>query len=55
VLVRFPGESHELSRSGSPRHRVERARVILDWFTEKLGHGQSAQSGQGAPPGPTGP
>ena len=37
VFVRFPGESHELSRSGAPRHRVERARVILDWFTEKLG------------------
>ena len=42
VLVRFPGESHELSRSGSPRHRVERAQVILDWFTEKLGQGQSS-------------
>lgn len=39
VLVRFPGESHELSRSGSPRHRVERARLIIDWFTEKLGTG----------------
>jgi dipeptidyl aminopeptidase/acylaminoacyl peptidase len=37
VFVRFPGESHELSRSGSPRHRVERARLIMDWFTEKLG------------------
>jgi dipeptidyl aminopeptidase/acylaminoacyl peptidase len=37
VFVRFPGESHELSRSGSPRHRVERAHVILDWFTEQLG------------------
>jgi dipeptidyl aminopeptidase/acylaminoacyl peptidase len=37
VFVRFPGESHELSRSGSPRHRVERARLIVDWFTEKLG------------------
>ena len=36
VLVRFPGESHELSRSGSPRHRVERARLIVDWFREKL-------------------
>jgi dipeptidyl aminopeptidase/acylaminoacyl peptidase len=36
VFVRFPGESHELSRSGAPRHRVERARIIIDWFTEKL-------------------
>jgi dipeptidyl aminopeptidase/acylaminoacyl peptidase len=41
VLVRFPGESHELSRSGSPRHRVERAQLILDWFREKLGQVQS--------------
>ena len=24
VMVRFPGETHELSRSGKPRHRVER-------------------------------
>jgi len=32
VLVRFPGENHELSRSGTPRHRAERAEIILDWF-----------------------
>jgi dipeptidyl aminopeptidase/acylaminoacyl peptidase len=37
VLVRFPAESHELSRSGSPRHRDQRATVILDWFGEHLG------------------
>jgi dipeptidyl aminopeptidase/acylaminoacyl peptidase len=35
-FVRFPGESHELSRSGSPRHRIERMEVILDWFARKL-------------------
>jgi dipeptidyl aminopeptidase/acylaminoacyl peptidase len=35
-LVRFPGESHELSRSGSPRHRIMRAEIILDWFTDQL-------------------
>lgn len=34
---RFPGESHELSRSGSPRHRVHRAEIILDWFGRHLG------------------
>lgn len=33
---RFPGEHHELSRSGSPVHRVQRAEIILDWFTEQL-------------------
>jgi dipeptidyl aminopeptidase/acylaminoacyl peptidase len=35
-FVRFPGESHELSRSGAPRHRVERAEVILDFFHRHL-------------------
>ena len=33
---RFPAESHELSRSGSPRHRVQRAELIIDVFTRKL-------------------
>jgi dipeptidyl aminopeptidase/acylaminoacyl peptidase len=36
-LVRFPGEGHELSRSGSPRHRVARIELILEWFKEQLG------------------
>lgn len=36
VLVRFPGENHELSRSGAPRHRVERMEIILDWFRTHL-------------------
>jgi dipeptidyl aminopeptidase/acylaminoacyl peptidase len=36
TFYRFPGEGHELSRSGSPQHRVMRAEIILDWFTEKL-------------------
>lgn len=31
-FVRFPGEGHELSRSGSPHHRVERFDVILNWL-----------------------
>ncbi|HEX4996492.1 MAG TPA: S9 family peptidase [Methylomirabilota bacterium] len=34
VLVRFPDENHELSRSGKPRHRLERFRIILDWFAK---------------------
>ena len=37
VFVRFPDENHELSRSGTPRHRLERFRIILDWFTPRLG------------------
>lgn len=35
-FYRFPGEDHELSRSGSPVHRVQRGEIILDWFAEKL-------------------
>ena len=31
-LVRFPGEGHELSRSGSPRHREERFDIVLEWL-----------------------
>jgi dipeptidyl aminopeptidase/acylaminoacyl peptidase len=33
---RFPGESHELSRAGSPKHRVQRAEIILDFFARHL-------------------
>lgn len=33
---RFPGETHELSRSGSPVHRVQRAELILEFFTRHL-------------------
>jgi dipeptidyl aminopeptidase/acylaminoacyl peptidase len=32
VMVRFPGESHELSRSGKPTHRVERLQHIVGWM-----------------------
>lgn len=31
-FVRFPGEGHELSRSGRPRHREERFEIILEWL-----------------------
>jgi dipeptidyl aminopeptidase/acylaminoacyl peptidase len=37
LLVRFPDENHEMSRSGRPRHRLERFRIILDWFGKYLG------------------
>jgi dipeptidyl aminopeptidase/acylaminoacyl peptidase len=36
VMVRFPGESHELSRSGQPWHRVERLDNIVNWFDKYL-------------------
>ena len=38
-FYRFPGENHELSRSGSALHRVQRGEIILDWFAEKLNDG----------------
>lgn len=36
VMLRFPGESHELSRSGQPWHRVERLENIVGWFDKYL-------------------
>jgi dipeptidyl aminopeptidase/acylaminoacyl peptidase len=36
VMVRFPSESHELSRSGAPWHRVERLQHIVNWFDKYL-------------------
>lgn len=36
-LLLFPsGESHELSRSGKPKHRVDRFEAILDWHGRHL-------------------
>jgi len=35
-MLRFPGEGHELSRSGSPAHRVQRFEAILEWFGRYL-------------------
>ena len=37
VMVRFPGENHELSRSGKPKHRVERLEYIIAWFDRYTG------------------
>jgi dipeptidyl aminopeptidase/acylaminoacyl peptidase len=31
-LLLFPGEGHELSRTGRPSHRIQRFDAILDWF-----------------------
>ncbi len=35
-FVRFPGEGHEMSRSGKPLHRVERFQAILEWHHRHL-------------------
>jgi dipeptidyl aminopeptidase/acylaminoacyl peptidase len=36
VMVKFPNETHELSRSGGPWHRVERLQHIVGWFDRWL-------------------
>jgi dipeptidyl aminopeptidase/acylaminoacyl peptidase len=46
LFVRFPDEDHELSRSGRPRHRLERFRIILEWFGQHL---QPDREGSTAP------
>lgn len=35
-LLLFPGEGHELTRSGRPRHRVARFEAVLDWWSRHL-------------------
>jgi dipeptidyl aminopeptidase/acylaminoacyl peptidase len=35
-FVRFPAETHELTRAGSPAHRVQRYEVVLDWLSRTL-------------------
>ncbi len=35
-FIRFPGESHELSRSGKPKHRAERLEHMVRWFKKYL-------------------
>ncbi|MDE1852800.1 MAG: S9 family peptidase [Thaumarchaeota archaeon] len=39
-LVLFPGENHDLSRVGKPKHRVQRLNHYIRWFDEHLKHGK---------------
>lgn len=36
VFVEVPGENHDLNRTGSPLHRVERLHVLAGWFARWL-------------------
>jgi dipeptidyl aminopeptidase/acylaminoacyl peptidase len=38
-MLRFPAESHELTRGGSPQHRVIRFEAVLEWFGRYLSPG----------------
>ncbi|CAM3105473.1 S9 family peptidase [Saccharomonospora xinjiangensis] len=35
-MLLFPGEGHELTRSGSPRHRIQRFDAVLEWWQRHL-------------------
>lgn len=35
-LLLFPGEGHELTRSGRPRHRRQRFDAVLEWWSRHL-------------------
>lgn len=54
TFVRYPGESHGMTTSGKPWHRVHRLRLIVDWFAEHLGDGSGAAGSKAdAAPAPT--
>ncbi len=36
AMLRFPGESHELSRSGTPNHRKQRFDHVIKWHKDNL-------------------
>lgn len=48
-LLLFPGENHELSRSGTPWHRRQRFEAILDWWSRHLPVGSGTGNDGGAP------
>jgi dipeptidyl aminopeptidase/acylaminoacyl peptidase len=35
-MVRYPEESHGMSRTGKPKHRIERLRYMTEWFERYL-------------------
>jgi dipeptidyl aminopeptidase/acylaminoacyl peptidase len=45
VLVRFPEASHGLGVLGRPRHRLERWRLVLEWFGRHLQPGGPTAQG----------
>jgi dipeptidyl aminopeptidase/acylaminoacyl peptidase len=48
-FIRFPGEGHGLSRTGSPVHRLQRLELLIEWFTRWLRPVPSEQDGRTAP------
>ena len=50
----FPGENHELSRSGTPHHRKQRFDEILKWWARYLPSGKNPAPQPSPPPCPAG-
>jgi dipeptidyl aminopeptidase/acylaminoacyl peptidase len=50
LFVRFPNESHDLSRNGQPKHRIERLTHILTWFRTYLVSPIQARAAAGIAP-----
>jgi dipeptidyl aminopeptidase/acylaminoacyl peptidase len=44
AMVSFPGEDHNLSRTGKPLYRVERLEYIVAWFDTYMGPGDDDYS-----------
>ena len=42
-MVRYPRDGHELSRSGEPKHRIDRLDRIVDWFDKYVVESQAAE------------
>lgn len=47
-MLIFPGENHELTRSGRPRHRVERFEAVLEWWARVFATGTSDRRKSGS-------
>ena len=52
-LLLFPGEGHELSRSGRPKHRLARLEHVLRWWGRWLPTAQNTSAVAELPAGPS--
>ncbi|MGP9683374.1 S9 family peptidase [Brachybacterium sp. AOP3-A1-3] len=50
-MLIFPGEDHELTRSGRPRHRVERFDAVLEWWERVFGSAEFSSATEEGPRG----
>jgi dipeptidyl aminopeptidase/acylaminoacyl peptidase len=43
-LVRYPGSSHAFAHTGSPSHRFDAAKRVVDWFVRYVANRQQFTS-----------